>query len=45
MTASAVFGLLTEEGIADLKEKSGIDFPCYEADDLLLKRFCAQILV
>ncbi|MBK6546704.1 MAG: MauE/DoxX family redox-associated membrane protein [Saprospiraceae bacterium] len=37
VTASAVFGLLTEEGIADLKEKSGIDFPCYEADDLLLK--------
>lgn len=35
--ASAVFGGLTEEGISDLRLQSGIDFPCYEADDLLLK--------
>lgn len=35
--ASAVFGGLTEEGIADLRSQAGIDFPCYEADDLLLK--------
>ncbi len=35
--ASAVFGSLTEEGIADLKQTLGIKFPCYEADDLLLK--------
>lgn len=35
--SSAIFGSLTEEGIADLKLAAGIDFPCYEADDLLLK--------
>lgn len=35
--SSAVFGSLTEEGIVDLKRTAGIDFPCYEADDLLLK--------
>ncbi|MFZ1296971.1 MAG: hypothetical protein WAT16_02935, partial [Saprospiraceae bacterium] len=35
--SSAIFGALTEEGIADLKQAAGIDFPCYEADDLLLK--------
>ncbi len=33
----AVFGGLTEEGIEDLKKQSGIQFPCYEADDLLIK--------
>ncbi len=33
----AIFGGLTEEGIEDLKKQAGIQFQCYEADDLLLK--------
>ncbi|HEX5624518.1 MAG TPA: DoxX family protein [Saprospiraceae bacterium] len=37
VTASAVFGGLTGESISDLMRQTGMDFPCYEADDLLIK--------
>lgn len=33
----AIFGGLTEEGVIELRKSSGINFPCFEADDLLLK--------
>lgn len=37
VNVSAVFGGLTEEGIIEFRKASGIQFPCYEADDLVLK--------
>lgn len=35
--ASTIFGGLGEEGIRSLRSEVGIDFPSYEADDLLIK--------
>jgi len=37
VNVSGVFGGLTEEGIIELRKAAGIQFPCYEADDLLIK--------
>ncbi|MBV6472119.1 MAG: hypothetical protein JPMHGGIA_00372 [Saprospiraceae bacterium] len=37
VSVHAVFGGLTEEGVIDLSKQSGMSYPVYEADDLLLK--------